>query len=138
MNRPKFKSIFDENLKSTLMFKRLDSDIFLDEMNTFIQQACISWTFIMIRYFNPNLDQIWIKKCTVESESWVKFLNYIFNSTFWFVHILPNFWVKTTQHCLEGLECISVSFMLYLSKNQCYNFNIDNNKKCFLSIKSSY
>jgi len=24
MNRPKYKSIFDENLKSTLMFKRLD------------------------------------------------------------------------------------------------------------------
>jgi len=27
------------------------------------------------------------KKCTVESESWVKILNYIFNPTFGFVHI---------------------------------------------------
>jgi len=44
--------------------------------------------------FNPNLGQIWtnpnvglIKKCTVECESWVKILNYIFNPTFGFVHI---------------------------------------------------
>jgi len=37
-----------------------------------------------------------IKKCTVESESgsWVKILNYIFNPTFGFVQILPNFGLK--------------------------------------------
>jgi len=37
-----------------------------------------------------------IKKITIESESWswVKFLNYIFNPTFGFVH-LPNFGLKT-------------------------------------------
>jgi len=34
------------------------------------------------------------KNCTVESESWVKILNYIFNPTFGFVHILPNFGLK--------------------------------------------
>jgi len=34
------------------------------------------------------------KNCTVESESWVKILKYIFNPTFGFVHILPNFGLK--------------------------------------------
>jgi len=35
-----------------------------------------------------------IKKCTVKSESWVKILNFIFNPTFGFVHILSNFVLK--------------------------------------------
>jgi len=29
--------------------------------------------------------------------------NYIFNPTFGFVHYLTQFWVKTTQHCLEWI-----------------------------------
>jgi len=40
-----------------------------------------------------------IKKCTVESESWDKILNYIFNPTFGFDHAyFTQIWVKTTQH----------------------------------------
>jgi len=40
-----------------------------------------------------------IKKCTGESESWVIILNVIFN-----ICVCPyftQFWVKTTQHCLD-------------------------------------
>jgi len=39
--------------------------------------------------FNPSLGQIW-----TNSSHWVKCLNYIFNPTFGFVHILPTFELK--------------------------------------------
>jgi len=58
--------------------------------------------------FGSNMDKpkCWVKnaieKITVEIESWswVKILNYIFNPTFGFVHIWPNHF-ETTQHFLQ-------------------------------------
>jgi len=44
----------------------------------------------------------WVKNAIKKFKVEVGFIwNDIFNTTFGFVHIWPNIWVQTTQHCLE-------------------------------------